>query len=177
MIPRRGYRAGADPLELAGRAPVRAISFKNTALFKRGIWLSAAALLVFVAAPSALDGELWRNPLPSAIAVGILCAALLYFFWNTQIHRLADEVLDCGDRLKVRRGRIEESDSAVRRCQPRRYRAAADSIASRLSLRAALATGATGSNFCRRPVCGRTSPAIKNVAAGLDRARAVSAAR
>ncbi|HEY6618602.1 MAG TPA: hypothetical protein VIY68_03570 [Steroidobacteraceae bacterium] len=88
---------------------MRAISFKNTALFKRGIWLSASALVVFVAAPSALNGNLWRNPLPSAIAIGILCAALIFFFWDTQIHRLADEVLDCGDRLKVRRGRIEET--------------------------------------------------------------------
>ena len=88
---------------------MRAISFKNTALFKRGIWLSAAALVLFVAAPSALDGSLWRNPMPSAIAVGILGAALIYFFWNTQMHRLADEVLDCGDHLKVRRGRVEET--------------------------------------------------------------------
>ncbi|MEO7205696.1 MAG: hypothetical protein ABI356_04235 [Steroidobacteraceae bacterium] len=85
------------------------ISFKNTALFKRGIWLSAIALILFVAAPSALNGNLRRNPLPSAIAIGILSAALIYFFWNTQIHRLADEVLDCGDHLKVRRGRIEET--------------------------------------------------------------------
>ena len=88
---------------------MRLISFKSTALFKRGIWLSAIALILFVAAPSVLNGELRRNPLPSAIAVGILCAALIWFFWNTQIHRLADEVLDCGDRLKVRRGRIEET--------------------------------------------------------------------
>ena len=86
-----------------------AISFKNTQLFKRGIWLSAAALLAFVAARSALDGELWRNPMPSAIAVAILCAALLYFFWKTQTHRLADEVQDCGDSLKVRRGRLQET--------------------------------------------------------------------
>jgi hypothetical protein len=88
---------------------LRAISFKNTQLFKRGIWLSAAALIVFVTAPSVLDGELWRNPLPSTIAVAILCAALTYFFWKTQIHRLADEVLDCGDSLKVRRGRLQET--------------------------------------------------------------------
>jgi hypothetical protein len=88
---------------------VRAISFKNTVLFKRGIWLSAIALLLFVAAPSLVEGNLWRNPLPSAIALGILCAALIYFFWNTQMHRLADEVLDGGDRLKVRRGRVEET--------------------------------------------------------------------
>ena len=88
---------------------MRVISFKNTQLFKRGIWLSAAALLAFVAAPAALAGNLWRNPLPSAIAVGILCAALIYFFWKTQIHRLADEVQDCGDSLKVRRGRMRET--------------------------------------------------------------------
>ena len=88
---------------------MRVISFKSTALFKRGIWLSAIALILFVAAPSILNGELRSNPLPSAIAVGILCAALIWFFWNTQMHRLADEVLDCGDRLKVRRGRIEET--------------------------------------------------------------------
>lgn len=88
---------------------MRAISFKNTALFKRGIYLSAAALLAFVAAPAALAGDLWRNPLPSAIAIGLLCAALSYFFWKTQVHRLADEVLDCGDTLKVQRGRTQES--------------------------------------------------------------------
>ena len=90
---------------------MRAISLKNTALFKRGIWLSAIALILFVGAPSVLNGNLWRNPLPSAIAIGILCAALIYFIWNTQVHRLADEVLDCGDHLKVRRGRIEQTIS------------------------------------------------------------------
>ena len=90
---------------------MRAISFKNTALFKRGIWLSAIALILFIGGPSVLNGDLWRSPLPSAIAIGILCAALIYFFRSTQMHRLADEVLDCGERLKVRRGRIEETIS------------------------------------------------------------------
>ncbi|HEY0802347.1 MAG TPA: hypothetical protein VGD54_16025, partial [Steroidobacteraceae bacterium] len=85
------------------------LSFKNTRLFKRGIWLSAAALVAFVATPSALDGDLWNNPLPTLIAITLLFTALLYFFWRTQIHRLADEVLDCQDSLKVRRGRIEET--------------------------------------------------------------------
>jgi hypothetical protein len=90
---------------------VQAISFKNSALFKRGIWLSAVALILFVVAPSVLNGNLWSNPLPSAIAVAMLCAALIYFFWNTQLHRLADEVLDCRDSLKVRRGRAEDTIS------------------------------------------------------------------
>jgi hypothetical protein len=88
---------------------MQSISFKNTRLFKRGVWLSAAALIAFVAAPSAADGELWRNPVPGAIPVGLLCAALVYFFLVTQMHCLADEVLDCQDSLKVRRGRLEET--------------------------------------------------------------------
>ena len=87
---------------------MQAISFKNTALFKRGIWLSAAALAVFIGGPAALSGELWRHALPSAIPLGVLAAALVYFFWSTQMHRLADQVLDCGDRLKIRRGSLEE---------------------------------------------------------------------
>jgi hypothetical protein len=90
---------------------MQVISFKNTILLKRGIWLSAAALMAFVAGPAALRGELERNPVPSSIAISILCAALAYFFWKTQVHRLADEVLDCQDHLKVRRGRLEENIS------------------------------------------------------------------
>jgi hypothetical protein len=88
---------------------VQTLSFKNTRLFKRGIWLSAAALLAFVAAPSVLDASLWRNPLPSAIAIGLWCAALVFFFWKTQVHRLADQVAVSDDCLKVSRGRLEDT--------------------------------------------------------------------
>jgi hypothetical protein len=85
---------------------MQVISFKNTALFKRGIWLTAAALLLFVIAAPALDGSLWSNPLPSAIAVGILGLFTGFFLVKMPIHRLADEVTDCATLLKVRRGRI-----------------------------------------------------------------------
>lgn len=85
------------------------LSFKNTALFKRGVWLSASALLAFVVAPAALNGELRSNPLPTAIAFGLLLAALVYFFWRTQVFRLADYVFDCQDSLEVHRGRTEET--------------------------------------------------------------------
>jgi hypothetical protein len=85
------------------------ISFKSTSLFKRGIWLSAAALLLFVAAPAALDGGMLRDPAPSLTAIAILGVFLIYFFWRTQTHRLADAVLDCQDHLEVHRGRIEET--------------------------------------------------------------------
>jgi hypothetical protein len=88
---------------------VQVISFKNTALFKRGIWLSAAALIACVTAPFMLDGSLWRNPLPNMVGAGALCLFLGFFLWKAQIHGLADEVVDCGDCLKVRRaGREEE---------------------------------------------------------------------
>jgi hypothetical protein len=86
---------------------MQVISFKNTALFKRGIWLSAAALVACVTAPFMLDGSLWRNPLPNLFGVGALCVFLGYFLWKAQIHRLADEVVDCEDNLKVRRGTLE----------------------------------------------------------------------
>ena len=86
---------------------MQVISFKNTALFKRGIWLTAASLIVFAVTPSALDGSLRQNPLSSLFVVGILCACFGYFLRKTHIHRLADEVTDCDDHLKVRRGRME----------------------------------------------------------------------
>jgi hypothetical protein len=87
---------------------MRVISFTNTSLFKRGIWLTAAALIAFAVTPSVLDGSLRENPASSLVAVGILCAFFVYFLRKTHIHLLADEVMDCDDHLKVRRGRTEE---------------------------------------------------------------------
>lgn len=87
---------------------MQVISFKNSRLFKRGMWLSAAALIAFVISPAALDGSLLGNPLPHVFALGVLVACWAVFFWKTQIHCVADEVLDCGSHLKVRRGRVEE---------------------------------------------------------------------
>jgi len=86
---------------------MQVISFKNTALFKRGIWLTAAALIACVTAPFMVDGSLWRNPLPNLFGVGALCLFLGFFLWKAQIHRLADEVVDCVDSLKVRRGALD----------------------------------------------------------------------
>jgi hypothetical protein len=88
---------------------MRVISFKNTVLFKRGIWLTAGALIAIAVTPSVLDGSLWHNPASSLFAVGILCAFFVYFLRKTQIHRIADEVTDCEDHLKVRRGRTAET--------------------------------------------------------------------
>lgn len=86
---------------------MQALSFKKTALFKRGVWLSAAAVVACVAAPLLFNGSLWTNPLPNLLGVGILTMFFLYVLLKARFHRLADEVIDCEDRLKVRRGRME----------------------------------------------------------------------
>jgi hypothetical protein len=87
---------------------MQVISFKHTTLFKRGMWLSAAALIAFVMAPSIVDGSLLRSPIPHLGAAAILSGFWVYFLRRTQMHRVADTVVDCEDHLKVRRGRIEE---------------------------------------------------------------------
>jgi hypothetical protein len=87
---------------------MRVVSFKHTTLFKRGIFLSAAALVACVIAPWIIDGSLLRDPIPHLGAAGILSGVCLYFLRRTRIHRVADEVQDCEDHLKVRRGRTEE---------------------------------------------------------------------
>jgi len=88
---------------------MQVISFKNTILFKRGMWLSAAALIACVAAPSVLNGALWRNPVVNAVPLVILSGFWVYFLRKIHIHRLVDEVVDCEDHLKVRKGRTEAS--------------------------------------------------------------------
>jgi hypothetical protein len=88
---------------------MQALSFKNTALFKRGIWLTAAALIAFAVTPSALNGSLWQDPASSLFAAAVLGAFFAFFLWKTQFHRLADEVLDFEDHLEVRRGRVQAS--------------------------------------------------------------------
>jgi hypothetical protein len=106
--PQHGSIEGLGEL-MPGRGTVQVISFKNTALFKRGIWLSAVTLIVCVAAPFMLDGTLWGNPVPHMFGVVVLSSFLAYFLWKLQLHRLADEVADCDDHLQVRRGRISEA--------------------------------------------------------------------
>jgi hypothetical protein len=87
------------------------LSFKDTILLKRGVWISAAALLSYAAAPSVSNGELWRRPLVSLIPLCILAGFCLYFLRRSAFHRVADQVVDCVDHLEVRKGRSEEAIS------------------------------------------------------------------
>jgi hypothetical protein len=84
------------------------ISFKNTVLLKRGVWISAAALFTYAAAPSALNGELWRRPAISLIPLCILVGFCVYFLRKTALYRIADQVVDCLDHLEVRNGRTNQ---------------------------------------------------------------------
>jgi hypothetical protein len=87
---------------------MQVISFNNTVLLKRGVWLSAATLVAYAAAPSVLNGDLWRRPVVNVIPMCILVGFFIYFLRKTAFHRLADQVMDCVDHLEVRQGRSDE---------------------------------------------------------------------
>jgi hypothetical protein len=87
---------------------MRIISFRDTALLKRGLWFGAAALLAAVAAPAALDGSLFAAPLVHVTPLVILALFLAWFLGRLQILALVDEVIDCGDHLQVRRGVLQD---------------------------------------------------------------------
>jgi hypothetical protein len=84
---------------------MQVISFKNTALFKRGIWLSTATLVVFALSPFLLDGRLWRQPASSLIGVDLLVLIFGLLLWRTRFHLWADEVIDADVHLVVTRGK------------------------------------------------------------------------
>jgi hypothetical protein len=82
------------------------ISFRETPLFKRGVALSAAALVACVAAPASL-GASRASLLPTLAAAGLMILLAGFFMYRIRVHRLADEVMDCEDHLKVRQGKRE----------------------------------------------------------------------
>jgi hypothetical protein len=76
---------------------------------KLAVWFGAAGILVVVATPAIVNGSLAQD---GGSALGGLCAlaALLFLgLWRARIHALADQVLDCGEYLEVRRGQIREN--------------------------------------------------------------------
>jgi hypothetical protein len=86
---------------------MQVISFKDTVLYKRGFWLSAAALVAAVAAPSVVDKSIFNQPVVHIIPICILIGFWVYFLQKGRFFSIADEVVDCGDHLKVRRARTE----------------------------------------------------------------------
>jgi len=86
---------------------MQVISFKDTTLYKRGFWLSAAALVVAVAAPSFVDKSIFNQPIVHITPICILIGFWVYFLQRGRFFSIADEVVDCGDHLKVRRARMD----------------------------------------------------------------------
>jgi len=86
---------------------MRVISFKDTVLYKRGCWLSAAALVAAVAAPSVVDKSIFNQPVVHIVPICILIGFSVYFLQKGGFFSVADEVVDCGDHLKVRRAGLE----------------------------------------------------------------------
>ncbi len=86
---------------------MQVISFKDTTLYKRGLWLSAAALVAAVAAPSFVDKSIFSQPIVHIIPICILIGFWVYFLQRGRLFSIADEVVDYGDHLKVRRTRTD----------------------------------------------------------------------
>ena len=86
---------------------MQVISFKDTILYKRGFWLSAAALVAALAAPSVVNGSIFNQPVVHIVPLCILIGFWVYFLQKGRFFSIADEVIDCGDHLKVRRARIK----------------------------------------------------------------------
>ena len=86
---------------------MRVISFKDTVLYKRGLWLSAVALVAAVAAPSLVDKSFFGQPVVHAIPICLLMGFSVYLLQSGRFFSIADEVVDCGGYLKVRRARTE----------------------------------------------------------------------
>jgi hypothetical protein len=87
---------------------MRLISYSRISRFKRNFWLGAIALVGVVSVPSILDGSAARTPLLSLTPLLILGGFWIYFLRRSGVFRLADEVFDCSDHLKIRRGDLSE---------------------------------------------------------------------
>jgi hypothetical protein len=84
---------------------VKIISFRETVLFKRGVVVSVLALIACTATPAFIGAA--AAFLPSLAATGAMAVVCTYFLYRTRTLALVDEVMDCEDHLKVRRGRRE----------------------------------------------------------------------
>jgi hypothetical protein len=81
---------------------MQVISFKHAVLYKRGFWSSAAALVTAVTAPSVVDRSIFNQPAVHIIPICILIGFWGYFLQKGRFFSIVDEVVDCGDHLKVR---------------------------------------------------------------------------
>ncbi len=84
---------------------MRIISFRSTALFKRGVAFSAVALAAVVVSPALFRAAGRPNLLANMASLAMLGVFWIYVLVKTHVHLLADEVTDAGDHVRVQRGR------------------------------------------------------------------------
>jgi hypothetical protein len=80
---------------------VQLISLRSTSSLKRAFFWGSVALIAIAEVPSVSDGSFKASPLAHFGALLILVGMWTLFLRISRIFRLADEVFDCGDHLKV----------------------------------------------------------------------------
>jgi hypothetical protein len=84
------------------------ISYHYSNRIKVGMWLGAAAIVVFVYVVQAASANSSDSYLIRVFPICISAFFWVFFLRRAGIGKLADEVKDCGDRLQIRRGKIDE---------------------------------------------------------------------
>ena len=99
----RGFRKGCGQVSIESS---KIISRKSTRAYKRRSWASAAVVFIVV---SLANWLLDRPHIYVDLISGALLVTLYVYFLrkNTRFHTFADEVLDCGDHLKITKGRMQ----------------------------------------------------------------------
>jgi hypothetical protein len=83
------------------------ISHPHSRLLKVGVWLGALAVLALVYVQSLLNARYFGVP-SAPFGLALLCLACLALLWWTGFHALADEVVDNGAVLVIKRGSRQE---------------------------------------------------------------------
>lgn len=83
------------------------LSHPHSRLLKLGLWLGALAVLALVYVQSLLNARYFGVP-SSPVGLAVLCVACLALLWWSRFHTLADEVIDNGAVLVIRRGSRQE---------------------------------------------------------------------
>ena len=83
------------------------LSHPHSRMLRQGVWLGAVAILALIYVQSLLNAQYFGVP-SSPVGLAVLCLICLALLWWTRFHTLADEVVDNGSVLLVRRGSRQE---------------------------------------------------------------------
>jgi hypothetical protein len=84
------------------------ISYQHSNRIKVGMWIGAVAMVVFVYVVQPASAAQSNSYIVRIVPICILAFFWIFFLQRAGIGKLADEVHDFGDRLQIRRGKINE---------------------------------------------------------------------